>query len=144
MQKNVHSACGFDEHIRIRYGWHALIRDKWARFQSLYILSLGRHEDLFKDELGLLKGCAVTIRVKASAKPLFYKPRSAFCFAREGRTGARQTGENGRHQSSDIFGVGCPHCTYCETRWQHSHLWGLQTHRKSGGRPGVLPISSDR
>ena len=35
-KKNVHSACGFDEHIRIRYGWHALIRDKWL---PLYIIS---------------------------------------------------------------------------------------------------------
>ena len=45
---------------------------------------LGRHEDLFKDELGLLKGCAVTIRVKASAKPSFYKPRTV-PFALRGR-----------------------------------------------------------
>ena len=41
IEKNVHSACGFDTPpIRIRYGWHSLIRDKWAHFQSLYILSL--------------------------------------------------------------------------------------------------------
>lgn len=37
---------------------------------------LGRHVDLFKDELGLLKAFAVTIQVKASAKPSFYKPRT--------------------------------------------------------------------
>ena len=40
IEKNIHSACGFDTPIRIRYGWHALICDKWAHFQSLYILSL--------------------------------------------------------------------------------------------------------
>ena len=28
--------CGFE----YRCGWHALMREKWARFQSLYILSL--------------------------------------------------------------------------------------------------------
>ena len=43
IEKNVHSACGFDTPpIRIRYGWHSLIRDKWAHFQSLYILSLAK------------------------------------------------------------------------------------------------------
>ena len=31
--------CGFE----YRCGWHALMREKWARFQSLYILSLVRY-----------------------------------------------------------------------------------------------------
>ena len=46
IEKNVHNACGFDTPpIRIRYGWHSLIRDKWVHFQSLYILSLVKRLD---------------------------------------------------------------------------------------------------
>jgi len=45
---------------------------------------LSRHADLLKDELGLLKGFAVTIQAKTSAKPSFYKPRTV-PFALRGR-----------------------------------------------------------
>ena len=34
--------CGFE----YRCGWHALMREKWARFQSLYILSLLKGSDI--------------------------------------------------------------------------------------------------
>ena len=40
-KKNVHNACG---PIRIRYGWHALICDKWARFQYLPCVTCSLHE----------------------------------------------------------------------------------------------------
>ncbi|CAI5661061.1 unnamed protein product [Oreochromis niloticus] len=37
---------------------------------------LARHETVFKDELGTLKGFAAKIHVASDAKPCFYKPRS--------------------------------------------------------------------
>lgn len=37
---------------------------------------LNRHEDMFKEELGTLKGTKATIRVKQDATPRFFCPRS--------------------------------------------------------------------
>ena len=37
---------------------------------------LGKHEEVFKEELGTLKGTKATIHVKPNAVPCFFRPRS--------------------------------------------------------------------
>ena len=44
---------------------------------------LGKHKELFKDELGLLKGTLVKIHVNETATPLFFKPRAVPYAVRE-------------------------------------------------------------
>ena len=44
---------------------------------------LGMHKELFKDELGLLKGTLVKIHVNETATPLFFKPRAVPYAVRE-------------------------------------------------------------
>ena len=44
---------------------------------------LGKHKELFKDELGLLKGTLVKIHVHETATPLFFKPRAVPYAVRE-------------------------------------------------------------
>ena len=65
IEKNVHSACGFDTPpIRIQYGWHSLIRDKWAHFQSLYILSLPKHSFFLHYDCGVALLLSVIINIQ--------------------------------------------------------------------------------
>lgn len=37
---------------------------------------LGQNEEVFKEEMGTLKGARATIHIKANASPRFFKPRS--------------------------------------------------------------------
>lgn len=63
-------------------GWLKELKLKWDEIkhvkteaQALQDVLL-QHEEVFKEELGLLRGVHATIRVSADAHPKFYKPRS--------------------------------------------------------------------
>lgn len=63
-------------------GWLEAIKLKWGEIkhmgterQTLQDVLI-KNEEVFKEELGMLKGMKATIRVSAEARPKFYRPRS--------------------------------------------------------------------
>ncbi|KAK0156517.1 hypothetical protein N1851_000186 [Merluccius polli] len=63
-------------------GWLETLKLKWDEIKHVRTETQGlqqvlsKHEDVFKEELGMLKGMKATIRVSAEACPKFYRPRS--------------------------------------------------------------------
>ncbi|XP_031432706.1 uncharacterized protein K02A2.6-like [Clupea harengus] len=63
-------------------GWLEALKLKWDEIKHVKTDAhelqevLSKHEDVFKKELGMLKGMKATIRVSAEARPKFYRPRS--------------------------------------------------------------------
>ncbi|XP_023192425.1 uncharacterized protein K02A2.6-like [Xiphophorus maculatus] len=63
-------------------GWLEKLKLKWDEIRHVRTEAQGlqevllRHEEVFKEELGMLRGAQATIRVSADAHPTFYKPRS--------------------------------------------------------------------
>uniref|UniRef100_A0A3B3XII2 ribonuclease H n=1 Tax=Poecilia mexicana TaxID=48701 RepID=A0A3B3XII2_9TELE len=63
-------------------GWLEELKLKWDEIRHVKTEAQGlqevllRHEEVFKEELGMLRGVHATIRVSADAHPKFYKPRS--------------------------------------------------------------------
>uniref|UniRef100_A0AAQ4NRX0 Gypsy retrotransposon integrase-like protein 1 n=1 Tax=Gasterosteus aculeatus aculeatus TaxID=481459 RepID=A0AAQ4NRX0_GASAC len=63
-------------------GWLEALKLKWEEIKNVRTEAqslqdvLVRNEDVFKQELGMLKGMKATIRVSAEAHPKFYRPRS--------------------------------------------------------------------
>lgn len=66
----------------LRRGWLENLKLKWDEIRHVRTETQGlqqvlsKHEDVFKEELGMLKGMKATIRVSAEACPKFYRPRS--------------------------------------------------------------------
>ena len=62
--------------------WLERLRLDWGEVQKLHASSdtlkslLAKHVDLFRDELGTIKGVTAKLHVSAGAKPRFYRPRS--------------------------------------------------------------------
>ncbi|XP_060786568.1 LOW QUALITY PROTEIN: uncharacterized protein K02A2.6-like [Neoarius graeffei] len=62
--------------------WLETLKLKWDEIKHVRTETQGlqqvlsKHEDVFKEELGMLKGMKATIRVSAEACPKFYRPRS--------------------------------------------------------------------
>ncbi|XP_063049093.1 uncharacterized protein K02A2.6-like [Engraulis encrasicolus] len=62
--------------------WLETLKLKWDEIKHVRTETQGlqqvlsKHEDVFKEELGMLKGMKATIRVSAEASPKFYRPRS--------------------------------------------------------------------
>uniref|UniRef100_A0A8C6MDI2 ribonuclease H n=1 Tax=Nothobranchius furzeri TaxID=105023 RepID=A0A8C6MDI2_NOTFU len=63
-------------------GWLEELKLKWDKIKQVKAETqdlqevLARHEEVFKEELGMLKGTKATIRVSANACPKYYRPRS--------------------------------------------------------------------
>lgn len=64
---------------------------------------LDKHQELFKEGLGLLKGTLVKIHVDENATPLFYKPRTVPYALREGRKGTGEAGKRRHHRGCTVF-----------------------------------------
>lgn len=60
---------------------------------------LDKHQDLFKEELRLIKGLKAKIHVNRSRPEVFQAQASPFCPTGKSRDGTRQVGE-GRHNSA--------------------------------------------
>lgn len=63
-------------------GWLEALKLRWEEIKNVRTEAqslpevLMRNEDVFKQELGMLKGMTATIRVETDAQPKFYRPRS--------------------------------------------------------------------
>lgn len=74
----------------LKIDWQAVhkLEDREDTLQEV----LSRHEMVFKDELGMLKGFTAKIHVASDATPCFYKPRSV-PLAMKKKARARETGK---------------------------------------------------
>lgn len=60
----------------IQLDWTEIKNRRKARKENTPQQVLNKHEDVFKEELGTLKGTKATIHVKRDATPHFFCPRS--------------------------------------------------------------------
>ncbi len=74
VRKRGPSLLGRDWLLKIRLDWRELHQVRASPSLSLQEL-LDQHPDLFKDELGTVKGVAAQIHVEHQARPQFFRPR---------------------------------------------------------------------
>lgn len=60
------------EEIHLQWGEIKLVQSERRTLQQV----LSRHEEVIKEELGMLKGATATLHVPSGASPRFYRPRS--------------------------------------------------------------------
>ena len=71
--------------------------------------------------LGKLKGVQAEVHVDGDRAPIVFKPRLPpyICCEKESRRGTTEAGT----RSSEVFRLGCPHCSSPEAQWTSSNLY---------------------
>ena len=135
------SLLGRDWLRKIKLDWHEI---KYAHTTEDI---LQRYSDVFREELGTLKGVTVKLHVDPDAAPRFFKPRVVpYAMKSKVEEELERLQGIGICGACPVFKVGSAHCSCFESRWNRKDLWRLQADRESslkadrvsvatGGRP---------
>ena len=80
---------------------------------------LDQHRDVFKEELGELRGTAAKIHLERDAQPRFEKACPVPF------TICKKVEQTSSHPSSPVFRLDCANCTSHEARWKSEDMRGL-------------------
>ena len=112
---------------QFRLDWHTINQFDNTPLQEI----LESHQELFRDELGTLRGYKVKIFVDANVKSRYCKARTvqnsynAILYAFIGGEGAGLSDIGGNPGTSAVCQFGSPHCSSAQKWTKHTQEWKI-------------------